>query len=100
MFGNIEEQQAQLNARLKEIKVSTSVDNGAVVIEANAAREILNVSIDAAKIDTTDTEQLQDLLLVAFNKCMEEISAKELAETQELMKNMMPGLDNLKDLFG
>jgi DNA-binding protein YbaB len=38
----------------------------------------------------TDTEQLEDLLLVATNEAMEKAAIMEAEATQELLKDMMP----------
>lgn len=100
LLGNFEEQQKKMKAALSEIKVNAESGDGAIMVEANANRQILNVSINKEKIDLSDTEQLEDLLLVAINRVLEQAAAKEAEEGQSLLKDMMPpGLGGLGDMF-
>jgi len=74
---------------------------GDLLGNANANREITNISINKEKIDLEDMEQLEDLLTVTVNKALEKATETEAAETQNMMKDMMPpGLGGLGDLFG
>jgi len=76
-------------------------ETGGVKVTANANREITNISIDKEAIDFEDMEQLEDLLTVTVNKALEQAANTEAAETQKMMKDMMPpGLDGLGNLFG
>ena len=101
LLGNMQEKQKEIKARLAEHKVSASSGDGAITVEANANKEILNISIDPQKIDFEDTEQLEDLLLVALNRTLELAKKKEQEESQKMIKDMMPpGLGGLGNLFG
>ena len=101
MFGNMEEMQEKMRAQLKEIKVEAEAGGGVVQIEANAAREILNIRIDPDFLKDADAEELEDMLVVAINNVIKTATAKEAEQTQKLLKDMMPpGLGGLSDLFG
>ena len=101
MFGNMEEIQKKLREKLVTILVEAQAGDGAVTVQANATRAITNISIDSSKIDLEDTEQLEDLLLVAINRAIELAAEKEAAEGQNMLKEMMPpGMGGLSDLFG
>jgi len=101
MFGNMEEKQQEMRERLAEITVEGSAGDGAVLVKANANREILNISIKKEAIDIEDLEQLEDLIIVATNRALEEAMAIEAKEAENLLKDMMPpGLGGLGDLFG
>lgn len=68
---------------------------------ANANQKILNISIDKSKLDWEDTEEVEDLLLVAINRTLEKAAAKQAEESQKLIQNMMPpGMGGLADMFG
>ena len=45
MFGNMEEQQKELKAKLTQISVKAEAGDGAISITANAIREITNISV-------------------------------------------------------
>ena len=101
MFGNMEEMQQQMKAKLTTITVEAEAGDGAIKVQANAAREILNISIDKSALDWEDHEQVEDLLLVAINRSLELAAAKEAEATQNMLKDMLPpGMGGLSDLFG
>lgn len=102
LFGNFEEKQKELKKLLADIKIDEyGGDNKAIHVTANANREIVNISIDKEKIDLSDTEQLEDLLLITINRALEKAGEKEAEESQRLMQDMLPpGLGNLTNLFG
>lgn len=97
-MGNMQEKQAALQEKLAQIEVEESVDGGAIVIKANALRQILNVSIDAGKIDLSDTEHLEDLLLTAMNRILEKAATREASESKKMINDLMP--PGLEGLFG
>lgn len=100
LFGNMEEMQKQLRARLAEITVEVQAGDGAVRVTANGNREITNIAIDPERIDFSDKEALEDLLLVAVNKALEAAQTREAEEVQGQMRDMLPpGMDGLDDLF-
>ena len=100
LLGNFEEQQKKMKVALAEITVEAEAGDGAIQVKADANRQILNISIDKEKIDPQDTEQIEDLLLVAINRALEMAAEKEAEEGQSLLKDMMPpGLGGLGDMF-
>jgi DNA-binding YbaB/EbfC family protein len=101
MFGNMEEMQKQMQAKLAQITVEAEAGDGAVKVSASATRKILNISIDKEKLDWEDSEQVEDLVMVAVNRAIELASEKEAEASQEMIKNMLPpGMDGLSGLFG
>lgn len=98
LFGNIEEQQEALQQKLESIQLESSVMDGAVVVKGNAKREVLDILIDADKIDPTDVEQLQDLLVTAINDLILMATEAEQTESQKLINDIMP--PGLGGLFG
>lgn len=101
LLGNMEEKQKAMREKLAQIVVEAEAGGGAVKITANAARELTNISIDKDALDLDDIEQLEDLLLVAVNRVLEKISAKEQEESQNMINDMLPpGMGDLSNLFG
>lgn len=101
MFGNIEERQEELQRKLESIALESSVRDGAIVVKANAKREILDILIDNDKIDVSDVDQLQDLLVTAVNDVIAMASEAEKNESEKLIREIMPpGLGGLGNLFG
>jgi len=101
LFGNIEQQQKDLQEKLAKIELKGEAGDGAITVTANANQKILNISIDKSKLDWEDTEEVEDLLLEAVNRTLEKAAAKQGEESQKLMQNMMPpGMGGLADMFG
>ncbi len=101
LFGNVEQQQQELQKKLATIEVTGDAGDGAIKVIANANQKILNISIDKTKLDWEDTEEVEDLLLVAINRTLEKAAAKQGEESQKLMQSMMPpGMGGLADMFG
>jgi nucleoid-associated protein EbfC len=96
LMGNMKERQAELQASLSRITVEASAGEGAIQVVAAANRQVLNIRIDKDRIDVSDTEQLEDLLLVAVNRALDLATQKERDATQDLVKSMLPpGFDHL-----
>jgi len=101
LLGNLEEKQKEMKVKLAGIFVNAEAGDGAVKVTANANREITNIAINAEKVDLTDAEALEDFILVATNRALELAAEKEAAESQNLMKDMLPpGMGNLPNMFG
>ena len=98
LMGNMEERQKELKLKLAEITVEADAGDGAVKVTANANREIVNISINKEGLDWEDQEEVEDLVMVAVNRALELAAEKEAAETQNLLKDMLP--PGMPDLFG
>jgi DNA-binding YbaB/EbfC family protein len=100
MFGNLmgqmQEQQKAMRAALEKITVEAAAGDGAVKVQANANRQILNISIDKNLLDGRDIEQLEGLITVAVNRALEMAAQEESEAAQQMVKSMLPaGLGNL-----
>ena len=94
MFGGMEEIQKQMQEALSNIIVEADAGDGAIRIKANAARQILDVSI-SENLDMDDKEQLEDLLLEAMNRVIAKAAVKEQEESQNMLGKIMPNMGNL-----
>lgn len=90
LFGNIQQQQEALQARLAEITVEADAENGAVIVTASCDMKIENIQLDPEKLDLSDREQIEDLVLVAVNEALEKAKQKAAIETNQLLQGMMP----------
>lgn len=91
MLEGLEEQQQELENKLKEKKIESSSPDGEIKVTLNAGLEIENISLDLSKIDVSTPDQLEDLLIVTLNQALDEAKIKQAAESQKLLANMMPG---------
>ena len=99
MFGQIEEMQKQLQAKLAAIVIDGTSGDGKIKVQVSAVRELKNIQIDPSLL-TGDAEELEDLLLVAINRTMEKAAEKAEAETKSMMSGLLPpGMDLPGGLF-
>jgi nucleoid-associated protein EbfC len=87
MFGDLEKKQQEIAAKAAAIVVETEVEG--IKVTANGQKEILNISITDPSV-LSDKEQLEDLLVVAVNRALEEAGEKAAFETQQMMQDMLP----------
>ncbi len=94
LLGNMEEKQRAVKEALAQIEITETAGDGAVTVTVNANREVLNIALDREALDWDDVEQVEDLLVVAVNGALSKAAEREAAETQRLLKDMLPpGLD-------
>jgi DNA-binding protein YbaB len=91
IFGNLQKQQEELQQKLADIIVEAESGDGAVVVKAGADLHIENIKIDAAKLDMSDLEQIEDMLVVAVNRALELARQKAATETNKLLEGLLPG---------
>lgn len=80
-----------MQQKLAEITVNADAGDGAIVVVAGADMSIRNIKIDPEKVDLTDREQLEDLLIVAVNEALELAKKTAALETNKLLEGMLPG---------
>lgn len=97
-MGNMEEKQKALQEKLKQIEIEAEAGDGAVVAKVNGNKVLLNIKIDQNKISLEDVEELEDLVLTAVNRALEEAGAKAETESQSMISDMLP--PGLGGLFG
>ena len=96
MLGDLQQKQDELKAKLSTIEIKESLNDDAVVITANAAREIVNIELDDTKIDMTDKAEIEDLVLIAVNNALKKAAEKEAEMSQSLLSSMLPpGMENM-----
>jgi hypothetical protein len=91
LFGNLQQQQAELQRKLADIIVEAEAGDGAVTVKAGADLHIENIKIDSSKLEMSDLQQLEDLLVVATNRALELARQKAATETSKLLEGFLPG---------
>ena len=98
LFGNIEEQQKQMQAKLNDIVIEERSTNGEITIRMNANKHLVDITIDENWLKEVDAEQLSDFILLTFNEATRSAEVKAEAEMRKQINNMLPG--GLGGLFG
>ncbi len=103
MFNNmmgkmkeIEERLKQAQENLDQIIAEAEVGAGMVKATANGKKQIIKLEVDNDLLKPEDKEMLQDLIVAASNKALEEAEKKGKeylqAQTADLLPNI-PGFD-------
>lgn len=96
IMGNMEEKQKAMKEKLQAIQIAENLEG--IKITGNGAREIMNISIKEEYFNPERKEELEDLLLVAFNNILEKIAVEEGKESQSMISQMLP--PGMEGLFG
>ena len=97
-MGKIREMQERLNEvreQLDNIMVDSEAGGGMVRVTANANRKVLRIEIDPDIIDKDEPEILQDLIVAAVNKAMQQAEERGKEEMQSATKGMLPNVPGL-----
>jgi DNA-binding protein YbaB len=98
MFDKLMEAQqkaGEVKKRLDAISVTGTAEGGKITVQANANKVVQSVSVDADFFKDADKEELEELLVVAINKAMEQadnVSQSEMAAITSAMFGGMGGL--------
>lgn len=98
MFDKLFEAQqkaGEVKQRLDAISVSGSAEGGKIVVTANANKVIQAVAIDDDFYKDADKEELEELLVVAINKAMQQADNVSQSEMAAMTKDMFGGMGNL-----
>ena len=97
MMGKLQEMKQQVEEtkkRLDSVYVSGEAQNGAVKVTATANRQIKSIEI-ADELMEEDKEQLEDLLIIALNKALENAENVNAAEMKGAAGGLLSGMPGL-----
>lgn len=98
MFDKLFEAQqkaGEVKQRLEAVSVSGSAEGGKIVVVANGNKVVQSVTIDEAFFKDADKEELEELLVVAINKAMEQADNVSQSEMAAMTRNMFGDMGNL-----
>jgi len=97
MFDKIMEVQAkagEVKKRLDAITVTGIAEGGKITVNANGNKIIQSINIDDNFFKDADKEELEELLLVAINKSLEQAENVSQSEMAAMTQQMLGGLGN------
>jgi DNA-binding protein YbaB len=89
----------EVKKRLDGITVSGSAEGGKISVTANGNKVVQSVALDDDFFKDADKEQLEELLVIAINKAMEQADNVSQSEMTAMTKDMLGGLGGLGNLF-
>lgn len=91
----MQEKMAEVQEMLGQKTVSAESGGGMVKVTANGKNQIVSMEIDPEVINATEREMLEDLLLAACNKALEDAGKMAQEEMAKVTSGMMPNIPGL-----
>ncbi|RYE21361.1 MAG: YbaB/EbfC family nucleoid-associated protein [Sphingobacteriales bacterium] len=90
-----QQQAGEMKKRLDAITVTGTAEGGKITVTANGNKVVQSVAIDEAFFKEADKEELEELLLVAINKALEQADNVSQSEVAAMTKEMFGGLGGM-----
>lgn len=91
----VQQKAEEIKKRLDAVTVSGEAEGGKIKITATGNKQISSVFLEEDFLKSADKEELEELLVVAINKALEQAENIHQSEMQALSQNMLGGLGNL-----
>lgn len=95
MFGKVKEFQSRMKdaqASLNTITESGESGAGMVRVSVNGLKQIIKLEIDPELVKPDDREMLQDLVVAATNKALENVEPKIKDHLQKATEGLLPNI--------
>jgi len=102
MMGKMKEVQGKLKeAQENLVHITETAESGAgmVKVTVNGKKELVKIEIDKDVITPDDQEMLQDLIIAAANKALQDVEIKAKEEIKKSTEGLLPNIPGL-DLTG
>ena len=98
LFSRLQEARQKIEeskSKLNDIIVEAGNSDGSIQIKANANRVITSIEISEDLLKSGSKEVIQEQLLTALNKALDEAARKGEAEMKAITKDMLPNFPGL-----
>ncbi len=91
----VQEKMARIQEELESKTVLGEAGGGVVKVTANGKQRIVKIQIDKEVADPSDIEMLEDLVLAATNKALEDAGKMAQEEVGKATSGMLPNIPGL-----
>jgi DNA-binding YbaB/EbfC family protein len=98
MLAKVQEMQAKMSdiqKGLQALEKTVEVGGGMVAVTINGKQEIRKITIDKSIVDSNDIGMLEDLIVSAVNKAIEEAQSMAKQEMGKATSGMLPNIPGL-----
>jgi len=92
MMEKMQGQMEGIKEKLNNISVIGEADNGNVKVVANGNRLLNSIEIDTKFYSSASKQQIEELILTAANRALEQAERVEKSEMSHAAMGMLPGL--------
>ena len=102
MMGKVKEMQSRLKEAQDNLeKITSSGESGAGMVKAtvNGKKKLIGLDIDPSILNSTDKVLIQDLVIAAINKALDDVEVKSKEELRKSTEGILPNIPGF-DLTG
>ncbi len=102
MMGKIKEAQTKMKeAQDGLVNITANGESGAGLVTAkvNGKKEVISINIDSSLVNNEDREMMQDLIVAAVNKALENVDSKAKEHMKNATEGLLPNIPGM-DLSG
>jgi len=98
MLGKVKEFQAKMKEtqeNLGHLTETAEAGAGMVKVTVNGRKQLVSLTIDPELVQPEDREMLQDLIVAAVNRAMENIESQIKSQIQQSTEGILPNIPGL-----